>query len=241
LKDPISEIKEELDQVARNIQAKQMNLSFEGGKMTSTLVNLDLEEMSFCLSQAILVHIEHGDSCYEHGESYQSADSSEADEFGSSEEVQDREQSRRSLNTISEKTIENTVDQSQPQQCQFRSKLAEHSEFGDFEAEEVDFEESRQEMEIIIRESMAQRDYAEDYEQDQESYEQDYEQDYEQELQEPQPGKKEQNFRALFVQTFSERSADPVMRKRPNQQSILNYCKNVVVTSKMEKEVFCLI
>ena len=42
-----------------------MYMSFEGGKMTSTLVNLDLEEMCFCLSQAILVHIENGDYFYE--------------------------------------------------------------------------------------------------------------------------------------------------------------------------------
>lgn len=30
-----------------------MYQSFDGGKMTSTLVNIDLEEMCFCLSQAV--------------------------------------------------------------------------------------------------------------------------------------------------------------------------------------------
>lgn len=38
-----------------------MKNSFEGGKMTSTLVNLDLEEMCYCLASAIMVHIENGD------------------------------------------------------------------------------------------------------------------------------------------------------------------------------------
>jgi hypothetical protein len=36
-----------------------MYISFDNGKMTSTLVNLDLEEMSFCLSCAILAHIKN--------------------------------------------------------------------------------------------------------------------------------------------------------------------------------------
>lgn len=35
--------------------------SFEGGKLTSTLVNIDLEELSYCYSQAVIVHIENGD------------------------------------------------------------------------------------------------------------------------------------------------------------------------------------
>lgn len=33
--------------------------------MTSTLVNIDLEEMCFCLSQAVQVHVENGDYYYE--------------------------------------------------------------------------------------------------------------------------------------------------------------------------------
>ena len=33
--------------------------------MTSTLVNIDLEEMCFCLSLAVLVHIDNGDYFYE--------------------------------------------------------------------------------------------------------------------------------------------------------------------------------
>lgn len=35
-----------------------MYLSYEGGKLTSTLVNLDIEEMCFCFSCAILKHID---------------------------------------------------------------------------------------------------------------------------------------------------------------------------------------
>jgi hypothetical protein len=35
-------------------------LSFDSGMMTSTLVNLDIEEMCFCLASAIHKHIEYG-------------------------------------------------------------------------------------------------------------------------------------------------------------------------------------
>lgn len=42
--------------------AKQMYMSFDGGKLTSTLINLDIEEMCFCYACAILKHIEHGES-----------------------------------------------------------------------------------------------------------------------------------------------------------------------------------
>ena len=34
-----------------------MYKSFDNGKMTSTLHNLDLEELSFCLSCALISHI----------------------------------------------------------------------------------------------------------------------------------------------------------------------------------------
>ena len=37
-----------------------MYMSFDSGKLTSTLVNLDIEELSFCLASAILKHIEYG-------------------------------------------------------------------------------------------------------------------------------------------------------------------------------------
>ncbi|KAL4455711.1 hypothetical protein ABPG74_003121 [Tetrahymena malaccensis] len=40
---------------------KHMYMSFDGGKLTSTLVNLDIEEMCFCFACAILKHIEHGE------------------------------------------------------------------------------------------------------------------------------------------------------------------------------------
>ena len=36
---------------------RDMYLSFDGGKLTSTIVNIDIEEMSFCLACAILKHI----------------------------------------------------------------------------------------------------------------------------------------------------------------------------------------
>jgi hypothetical protein len=91
-----------------------MYLSFEGGKMTSTLVNIDLEEMCFCLSQAVLIHIDNGDHFYESQISCTQLDSDQSqedysDEFDSSEEeMQERRQIKKSLLTISEKTIENT-------------------------------------------------------------------------------------------------------------------------------------
>lgn len=39
-------------------QIKHMYLSYESGKLTSTLVNLDIEEMSNCLGWAISKHIQ---------------------------------------------------------------------------------------------------------------------------------------------------------------------------------------
>ena len=38
-----------------------MYKSFDNGKLTSTLVNLDIEELSFCFSLALLTHIRNGD------------------------------------------------------------------------------------------------------------------------------------------------------------------------------------
>jgi len=39
-----------------------MYLSYDSGKLTSTIVNLDIEEMSFCLACAIFKHIENFES-----------------------------------------------------------------------------------------------------------------------------------------------------------------------------------
>lgn len=38
---------------------KHMYQSYDSAKLTSTIVNLDLEEMSFCLAAALAKHIEH--------------------------------------------------------------------------------------------------------------------------------------------------------------------------------------
>jgi hypothetical protein len=38
---------------------KNMYLSYDSGRLTSTIVNLDIEEMSFCLACALLKHIEY--------------------------------------------------------------------------------------------------------------------------------------------------------------------------------------
>lgn len=38
-----------------------MYMSYEGGKLTSTIVNLDIEEMSFCFACAVAKHINHGE------------------------------------------------------------------------------------------------------------------------------------------------------------------------------------
>ena len=35
--------------------------SFDNVKMTSNIVNIDLEEISFCLAHALIVHIKYGD------------------------------------------------------------------------------------------------------------------------------------------------------------------------------------
>ncbi len=37
-----------------------MYKSFDNAKLTSTLVNLDLEEISYCLSLALITHINNG-------------------------------------------------------------------------------------------------------------------------------------------------------------------------------------
>lgn len=39
---------------------KDLYVSFDSGKLTSTLLNLDIEEMCFCLSCALIKHIEFG-------------------------------------------------------------------------------------------------------------------------------------------------------------------------------------
>ena len=42
-----------------------MYSSIEGGQMTSTISNVDLEEMLFCLAKALVVNIQNGDEQYE--------------------------------------------------------------------------------------------------------------------------------------------------------------------------------
>ena len=38
-----------------------MYMSFDSGKLTSTLINIDIEEMCFCFACAVLKHIERGE------------------------------------------------------------------------------------------------------------------------------------------------------------------------------------
>jgi hypothetical protein len=40
-------------------KVRNMYLSYDSGKLTSTLINLDIEELTFCFSAAILNHIEY--------------------------------------------------------------------------------------------------------------------------------------------------------------------------------------
>jgi hypothetical protein len=37
-----------------------MYQSYDSGKLTSTILNLDIEELSFCFASAILTHIQFG-------------------------------------------------------------------------------------------------------------------------------------------------------------------------------------
>ena len=39
---------------------KNMYLSYDSGKLTSTLINLDIEELCFCLACVLLKHILYG-------------------------------------------------------------------------------------------------------------------------------------------------------------------------------------
>ena len=43
-------------------QIKNLYISFDSGKMTSTLINLDIEEMTYCLACVILKFIEYGEN-----------------------------------------------------------------------------------------------------------------------------------------------------------------------------------
>lgn len=44
-----------------------MFISYDGSKMTSTIVNIDIEEISFCLACAIQKHVEYFQKSYEEG------------------------------------------------------------------------------------------------------------------------------------------------------------------------------
>ena len=48
-------------------KAKDLFQSYDGSKMTSTIVNIDIEEISFCLACAIQKHIEYFQKSYEDG------------------------------------------------------------------------------------------------------------------------------------------------------------------------------
>ncbi|EGR28093.1 n-terminal domain protein [Ichthyophthirius multifiliis] len=51
-------------------QIKHMYVSYEGGKLTSTLINLDIEELCYCLSCIILKYIQQGETMKKQQESY---------------------------------------------------------------------------------------------------------------------------------------------------------------------------
>ena len=57
--------------------------SFDGAKLTSTIVNIDIEEVCFCLACAIQKHIEYYEKSFEEGlvDQYSDAFGKEAQEL----------------------------------------------------------------------------------------------------------------------------------------------------------------
>lgn len=56
----ITGVTDELDPQLDFESIKHMYMSIEGGQLTSTIVNLDIEEMCFCFACAVIKHIERG-------------------------------------------------------------------------------------------------------------------------------------------------------------------------------------
>lgn len=55
-----------------------MYMSFDSGKLTSTLINIDIEEMCFCFACAVLKHIERGEQQASNNNSQHGGDSNKS-------------------------------------------------------------------------------------------------------------------------------------------------------------------
>ena len=53
------EVIELLESQGKLVKIKNLYLSFDTGKLTSTLINLDIEELCYCLACALFKYIEY--------------------------------------------------------------------------------------------------------------------------------------------------------------------------------------
>lgn len=67
-----NKLMEDVDENYPNLEVSQIKMmyqSFDGGKLTSTLINLDIEEMCNCLAWALIKHIKFNEKKIAYNES----------------------------------------------------------------------------------------------------------------------------------------------------------------------------
>lgn len=311
---------------------KSLFISFDSGKLTSTLINLDIEEMTYCLACVILKFIEYGENKGEipffqveappmEKQNYEiSLDfhqktkvADDSRNFDLSDKISVTLALAKDSFVVLEKKIKE-MDKLQKEEEKTKKMITENisgsgednfeeEEYGDYveedlnnpnlpnpeDQDEIEFEQSKKEMESILKESMLVSKPSENNEikptfkntatfkafspdpinEEERNYDQGDE--YENSDNNYYQSRMEENSKvnvslcskityfdenmmhnelsfsrdleSVFEKAFNEKSNEKWITSKPSKDTISNFCKNIIITSKMEKEVtiICLI
>lgn len=290
---------------------RNLYISFDSGKMTSTLINLDIEEMTYCLAGVIIKYIELGeqlDSLDKENFPFDFRNLSMNTDLNEEEKAYLDYYMGSNIRNEDEKNFDLSDKFSLDQSKLLPLKKEEHRESyreeeeeeveeegeREFEAEEedIDFEQSRKEIETILKESLLIRNndnsknsidprshnvehfesfnnlpvFSGDMREDNRNFKQTY--DYLEDRDESAEESKinpnnvsllskitrmdesnvnelsfSKDHRTIFDKAFNEKIIEKWVTCKPTKEVISNFCKNIIITSKMEKEVtiICLI
>ena len=314
---------------------KSLFISFDSGKLTSTLINLDIEEMTFCLACVILKFIEYGENKgeipffqvevpptekqnYEISLDFHQKTNKlkevvdDSRNFDLSDKISVTPALTKDSFVVLEKKIQE-MDKLKKEEEKTKIMTEnisgsgddnfEEEEYGDYveedygnpklpnpeDQDEIEFEQSKKEMESILKESMLVSKPPENNEikptlkntatfkafspdpinEEERNYDQGDE--FENSDNNYYQSRMEENSKvnvslcskityfdenmmhnelsfsrdleSVFEKAFNEKSNEKWITSKPSKDTISNFCKNIIITSKMEKEVtiICLI
>ncbi|EGR33732.1 n-terminal domain protein [Ichthyophthirius multifiliis] len=192
-----------------------MYLSYEGGKLTSTIINLDIEELSYCLSCILLNYIEQDLNITFKNESRLEFEKSRNEIENILKEsylhIKQSQINNLNLNNLIEaqkqqKEIYETINQGELEENICTSENQENTSFQKEDIDDNNIYSTNLKFSTISRYSIVI------------------------------PNNQQQN-RLLFDKTYTENNPDNVLLVKPQQQTIQNYCKNIIISCKMEREI----